>query len=258
MQWYYASNGQRLGPISEAEFEQRVREGVIGADTLVWKQGMANWLPYGQIAPAGSLPAPAVGLAGDEMETCAVSGRRYPKREMIQYEGKWISAEHRDLYFQRLREGVAGPGEVVYAGFWLRFVAKFLDGLILGVPLMIVYMVVSLRLNGEMGSSDAESAEFIVRMLAMQGVFFVINISVGLLYNWFFIRKYNATPGKLALGLRLVRADRTPLSTGRIIGRFFAEILSQMILYIGYIMAGFDSEKRALHDHLCDTRVIKK
>jgi uncharacterized RDD family membrane protein YckC len=30
-----------------------------------------------------------------------------------------------------------------------------------------------------------------------------------------------------------------------------------MILYIGYIMAGFDDEKRTLHDRICDTRVIK-
>jgi uncharacterized RDD family membrane protein YckC len=34
-------------------------------------------------------------------------------------------------------------------------------------------------------------------------------------------------------------------------------MLSAMILYIGYIMAGFDSQKRALHDMICDTRVIQ-
>jgi uncharacterized RDD family membrane protein YckC len=42
------------------------------------------------------------------------------------------------------------------------------------------------------------------------------------------------------------------------VGRYFAQGLSAMLLYIGYIMAGFDSEKRALHDYLCDTRVIKR
>ncbi|HET6371045.1 MAG TPA: RDD family protein, partial [Nitrospiria bacterium] len=41
-------------------------------------------------------------------------------------------------------------------------------------------------------------------------------------------------------------------------GRYFAEILSGIILCIGYIMAAFDDEKRALHDRICGTRVIKK
>ena len=45
-------------------------------------------------------------------------------------------------------------------------------------------------------------------------------------------------------------------ATGRAVGRYFAQWLSAFILYIGYIIAGFDSEKRALHDHICDTRVI--
>ncbi len=54
-----------------------------------------------------------------------------------------------------------------------------------------------------------------------------------------------------------MRADGTPLSTGRIIGRHFAEMISNMILCIGYMMAGWDDEKRALHDRICDTRVIR-
>jgi hypothetical protein len=44
---------------------------------------------------------------------------------------------------------------------------------------------------------------------------------------------------------------------GRIVGRHFSEWVSGMILLIGYIMAAFDKEqRRALHDHMCDTRVI--
>ena len=43
MNWYYVENGQRLGPVGEAEFEEFVRQGRISADTLVWQQGMADW-----------------------------------------------------------------------------------------------------------------------------------------------------------------------------------------------------------------------
>jgi uncharacterized RDD family membrane protein YckC len=45
---------------------------------------------------------------------------------------------------------------------------------------------------------------------------------------------------------------------GRAFGRYFGKLLSAIILGIGYIMAAFDSEKRALHDMICDTRVIKQ
>ena len=48
------------------------------------------------------------------------------------------------------------------------------------------------------------------------------------------------------------------LSYARSLGRHFAKHLSSFALFIGYIMAGLDEEKRALHDRICDTRVIKK
>jgi len=55
----------------------------------------------------------------------------------------------------------------------------------------------------------------------------------------------------------VVRSDGSALSTGRIIGRYFSEMLSSMILCIGYLMVAFDEERRGLHDRICDTRVIK-
>jgi uncharacterized RDD family membrane protein YckC len=61
----------------------------------------------------------------------------------------------------------------------------------------------------------------------------------------------------MALGLKVVRPDGGPITAGRAAGRYFAKMISGMILMIGYIIAGFDSQKRALHDMICDTRVIK-
>jgi uncharacterized RDD family membrane protein YckC len=263
MQWYYAVNGQRLGPVTQGEIEQLVRSGTIGSDTLVWSQGMANWQPFSTVAsqfPGAAAPVPvapsAAGLPDDDTAVCAVSGKRYPKREMLQYEGKWISAEHRDAYFQRMREGVSAPGEAVYGGFWIRFGAKFIDGLILAVVFGILYAVLFFVVFAK-SFSGGGNPENIGAILAMQGILMLSNMAINLAYNWFFLAKYSATPGKMAVGLKVVRSDGSSLTNGRIIGRFFAEMLSGMILYIGYIIAGFDEEKRALHDHICDTRVIK-
>ena len=62
----------------------------------------------------------------------------------------------------------------------------------------------------------------------------------------------------MACGLRVLTAEGGKLTYGRATGRAFAEILSGMICYIGYIIVGFDDQKRALHDHICSTRVIYK
>jgi uncharacterized RDD family membrane protein YckC len=62
----------------------------------------------------------------------------------------------------------------------------------------------------------------------------------------------------MACGLRVVRPDGESLTFMRAFGRHFAEMLSGLILMIGYLMAAFDSEKRALHDRISDTRVVHK
>lgn len=98
---------------------------------------------------------------------------------------------------------------------------------------------------------------------ASLGLFYFLSISsgllIGVLYTWFFLSRYEATPGKLALDLKVVRADGSKLSAGRICGRYFAEMLSSIVLCIGYLLVAFDREEhKALHDMLCDTRVIKK
>lgn len=267
MQWYYAVGGQRLGPVSQAGYEQLVREGVIKPDTLVWRQGMSAWQPQSSVAgelPTGGVESPG-GMAatgaeggGDDTEVCSVSGKRYPKREMIQFEGQWISAEHRDAFFQRMREGVAQPGRFVYGGFWRRFVAKFIDGIILGLAGVVANMGLGVLLYGTANYFRPDTTTIPPTTLVLfQGLSMLIGIVLGLIYALFFIRKYSATPGKMAMGLKLVRADGSSLSVGRIIGRHFAEWISGIILLIGYIMAAFDDEKRALHDRICDTRVIK-
>lgn len=53
-QWYYAIEGSSVGPVSQDEFDALVSAGTIRNDTLVWQDGMEDWLPYGRAAPAGA------------------------------------------------------------------------------------------------------------------------------------------------------------------------------------------------------------
>jgi hypothetical protein len=60
----------------------------------------------------------------------------------------------------------------------------------------------------------------------------------------------------MAVGIKVTGEDGQRISFARGIGRFFALILSTLILYIGFIMAGFTDRKRALHDMICSTLVV--
>jgi len=55
-QWYYAIEGTSHGPISQSEFDTLVTTGTIRSDTLVWQEGMEDWLPYGRAGTADESP----------------------------------------------------------------------------------------------------------------------------------------------------------------------------------------------------------
>jgi len=265
MQWYYVLNGTRSGPITQEQFDQLAQSGAITPDTLVWRSGMQTWLPLRDVLTQTASANGAPGALDSDSAICAVSGRVYPKRDMLEYNGQWISAEHKDEFFQRLREGTAQPGEMRYGGFWIRFAAQFIDGLcllaLIIIP-MIFFMFASVHaieptydpVTHRRIASGGNLGAYVLLQLAQ----FAVQTIITLAYDIFFIRKYDATPGKMACGLKVVRSNGDKLTVGRIIGRFFAKWVSQLILYIGYMMAGWDDQKRALHDHMCDTRVIKK
>jgi uncharacterized RDD family membrane protein YckC len=67
-----------------------------------------------------------------------------------------------------------------------------------------------------------------------------------------------ATLGKMVVGLKVTNMEGEPISFMNATGRYFAKIISAIILMIGYIMAAFNPKKQALHDQLAKTLVLKK
>lgn len=237
MEWYYADGDERRGPVSEEEFSELNRAGKIGPATLVWHEGWSEWRRFGDASAA---------LQPHGNASCVECGKVFPTSEMIQYEGSWVCAGCKAVFFQKVKEGVPIARGMIYAGFWIRFLAKFVDGLILQVAGF------ALRLVPGLVSADPEVQ---VRLVFLN---FGLSIVIAASYNIFFVGKFGATPGKMATRLRIVRANGDKVTYGRACGRYFAEFLSSFILLIGYIMAAFDEEKRALHDRICDTRVIRQ
>jgi uncharacterized RDD family membrane protein YckC len=220
MKWYYANAGVQAGPVDEAELDRLVGQGVVRGDTLVWNEGMPSWQPLGVVRgwPNTSAPA-AVAMPG------------------------------------------VASGHVRYAGFWIRFLARLIDGVLLGVINAVIRIPLGIMLGAGFGGAASldrgpASLVFLPAAMGLIGISVIISIALGVAYEVYFVSTRGGTIGKLVLGLRIVRADGAPITTGLALGRYFAQWLSAAILMIGYIMAGFDAEKRALHDHICQTRVI--
>ena len=195
---------------------------------------------------------------------CSECGRPAAAEELARFGDRLVCPLCKDAYAQKLREGVAPAGFVRYGGFWLRFVAVIIDGIILSIPMGILQAALfgalgisMARMAPNPNASPTEVFAMLAPMFGIIGLSALFGMVLGCTYETFFIVKFAATPGKMAVGVQVLRPDGSKLQVGRAAGRYFAKMLSAMILYIGYIMAGFDSQKRALHDMICDTRVIK-
>jgi uncharacterized RDD family membrane protein YckC len=193
-----------------------------------------------------------------ETRYCSECGRATAADELAQFGDRSICAYCKQNYAQKLREGVAPVTAVAYAGFWIRVLATIIDTIILFIVQGIIRWPIfgSFTRVGRF-EPGMRPEEMFGPMLGMIGLSWLIGMAISSCYEAFFVAKLGATPGKMALGLKVVRPDGRPVDLGRAFGRYFAKILSWMILCIGYIMVGFDAEKRGLHDMICDTRVVR-
>jgi uncharacterized RDD family membrane protein YckC len=190
---------------------------------------------------------------------CAECGTPTASDELARFGDLLICPACKNQYAQKLREGVAPAVAFEYGGFWIRFLAVIIDSIIL----MVVGTILQYALLGNVTNRLTPPApgtppeQFLTVFLGILGIIWALNMLVDCLYQSLFIGYLGATPGKMALSLKVVRSDGSPIGLGRSFGRYFAKVVSGLILGIGYIMAGFDSQKRALHDQICDTRVIR-
>jgi uncharacterized RDD family membrane protein YckC len=140
-----------------------------------------------------------------------------------------------------------------YGGFWIRFIAAIIDGVLLQVVIFplsfIVGMVVSIA--GAAGHATG---------MATQLTSAFIGGALGLVGNWLYeaimeSSTKQATIGKMVFNMKVTDLQGRRISFGQASGRHFAKYLSTLIIFIGYIMAGFSEKKQALHDMIAGTVV---
>jgi len=132
-----------------------------------------------------------------------------------------------------------------YAGFWIRVAAYLIDLL----PLLAIGFTLAFVFGDPLvdtGPTPTFGASDVIGLIA--GIAYFVGFESS---SW------QATPGKKALGLIVTDTEGRRISPARAAGRYFAKILSGMILLIGYIMIAFTERKQGLHDMLAGTLVVK-
>jgi len=165
---------------------------------------------------------------------------------------------------------------VTYAGFWKRFVAVIIDGIVISIVQSILFFPLYLffglsffpfmepdkfenNFSTVALTQTGDDFSTAVAITAIGGIVFLALISAGLQWLYYALMESSskqATLGKMALGIKVTDLDGNRISFGRATGRYFGKILSGMILYIGFMMAGWTQKKQALHDILASCLVV--
>lgn len=132
--------------------------------------------------------------------------------------------------------------KVNYAGFWIRFAAYFIDAVIL----FVVNLGLSFVLFDDYSAFAPHIASQVLSLVLGIGYFCGMESSAR-----------QATLGKMAVGIKVGNSRGEQITFMNAVGRYFAKIISALILLIGFMMAGWDSKKQALHDKLANTYVFQ-
>ncbi len=153
--------------------------------------------------------------------------------------------------------GIRRRAAASYAGFWLRAVALLIDATLVYIVVVGAETVVGYISGQNLGFRSGISRR------ASFGPGFALRLSISTAIHWLYwagleSSVFQATLGKMALGLKVTDLNGDPISFARATGRYFAKFISAIILGIGFMMAGWTARKQALHDLMAGTLVVKK
>ena len=134
-----------------------------------------------------------------------------------------------------------------YAGFWRRFAARIIDIIVTALANIVITTIVAVAAGWEEGSNE-NLAEI-----------YIISIAISwLYYAGMHSSKFQATLGKMALGIAVTGYNGQQIGFWHASGRWLAEIASFLTFLIGYLMAGWTQRKQTLHDMLASTLVVNR
>lgn len=229
--WYYAEGHEKKGPLTEDEFDRLISAGTVAPDTLVWRKGMTGWQTLGEVQGENTV----IVAHGEVASVQAASAEVSPRDD--------VTAEPAST------QAFRAPG-LAYAGAGKRLMAKVIDLIFMFVMATMVDGLSRRLFPVAQGAGGDIDKVYVVTML--------IDMLLGMIYMTWFVGKFGATPGKMVFSLKVVTPSGGKVGYGSAFGRYWAEsVVIWLTLMLGYLPILFDSQKRGLHDRLCNTRVVK-
>jgi uncharacterized RDD family membrane protein YckC len=228
MEVWIGRDGERHGPYKEVDVRQWLRSGQVSPDDLGWYEGLADWQPLSSLFP-------------DELRSAPES-----------------------LVPPLPQAAAATVARVDYASFWQRFGAWVIDLAVLMVPSTVAFyllggweayehMRVQLLANTDVSTAIRDYAD------ATQNANVAITVIGFLYYTLFEGSRWQATPGKLALRLRVTDLEGHGLSLGRAALRNavrLLNIITGLIPFVCYLAVAWTERKQGLHDLLARALVV--
>jgi uncharacterized RDD family membrane protein YckC len=224
------------GPVPRVFVDERVEHGLWAATLSVAEVGTNAWRPYRELNPP---PAP---VAAPVVEEAAPA----PVEEPVQWVAPTPAVEPAPV-----DTGMLPPGAAIHAGFWRRCAAMMIDGLLIGVAMGVLQVALGIGTAGALAGQQLGAALGMVALFTLAAF-----VGQWLYFALFESAAMQATPGKRALGLKVVDDGGHRIGFGRASGRYFGKIVSGLILNIGYLLAGWTARKQALHDLMAGTLVV--
>jgi uncharacterized RDD family membrane protein YckC len=140
------------------------------------------------------------------------------------------------------------------AGFWLRALAFIVDLAVVTAAAAAGGLLVAgaVRAGGWFSSTPEVALEWLEGSART-----VLSVLIDLCYFTLFVGWRGQTPGKMLLRLRIIQVSGGEVGYGRAFVRWIGQILSFLVLGIGFLMIAFSREKQGLHDKLAGTYVIR-
>ena len=261
-------DGERAGPCTPEEMKGKLAAGEITGQTLVWREGMTDWLPLERAVPRrpGAAPPleprPAFAPVTPPVR-CPGCGEPCAPEFMQPVLGTLHCASCAPAAlasrYGNHRLGAGPSGARAAAGFWIRVPAKLIDG---GVVFCLMTLVAILfwpehslvgALQRGMAAGAAGGRWAMPRApLGMN----LTMLAVDLLYNASLIAAAGGTLGKLLFGLEVADEMNDRCGFLRALWRTLCERISACLCFTGYLMVPFTERNRGLHDMLAGTRVV--
>ncbi|KRA46268.1 RDD family protein [Pseudoxanthomonas sp. Root630] len=247
--WYYAdAGGQRQGPFTAEELAAHARNGRLTTESLVWRDGLDDWKPFGSLASELDVPVDALPRVEPAIEEA-------PGQAHVPYAPP--TAELTSAH------ALVIGGHVVQAGLWKRFAAAFIDNFVttaISYALIIPLMLVGAGVIGAGGDNPLATGAGMATIFAMYPI---LILAPCVYFGWMQSSSMQASLGKLAVGIKVVRTRGDRAGFWRNFLRSLAYVLFSALtcglgVLISALMVAFTERKQALHDMICDTLVVDK